>query len=426
MNISPFHEPSECKGPEVIMGYVADESKTIESFVDYLDDDEPCASTPFFSRRHLPTRFLFFLGVALFFVGTVGTLFLLDFPVTIQLHPQTVRQHGEITLTLSPNGSQAVRQLTTTGTVSRTFPATGSGQHPATSAVGSLTWYNATAMSYSLPAGLQLSLGNGQNIQTTTATFLAAAGPPTVSQATVSAQMRPGSSGNIGAQMINVQCPCDIGSQVLPSGVSVTNLTPFYGGEDMTVFKVVTTKDINLTEASKQSRQRAILALDQQRGKDLQVGEPFCRTLNRTNPPVGNSSQRVQVTSTTTCSVETYNTSQGTQQATMQWDDQIQKILPLWDRVSPIHTDLTSVTQRPNGIVIIKIEASGTWRLHISENVLSSLKTQLAGKTHQQALQILASLKNIECGPVQQFGGGWFHFPHDVHHISIQISNEQR
>jgi Baseplate J-like protein len=424
MNISLFRKQTEWKGPKVMI-YVVDESRTVESSLHFLDDPEP----RHFSFSHM--RSLLFSLLSFFLLsGIIGIIFVLDpFPATIQLYPAETTQHGQLQLSFSPtSGSQIVRMLSVTKKVSDHAQTTGLRRNTATGAVGILTWYNATNTSYYLPAGLQFSTSDGQRIQTTSATTLPIGGLPTASQATVNAQvLQPGSQGNIAAQAINVQCPCDLGllQGTLPSGVSVTNRTPFSGGANSTSYATVTAHDINPTKVNKQSTQQSLTELEHQYALgDHQIISPHCISTNQADHSIGEQAQQVTITSTTTCSVEVYNAPLVQQQAATQWYNQVQYTLPSWTCITPVAADITSATLQLQGIVTILVDTSGTWKSHITIDVISSLKSQMVGKTHQQVLKILASLKGIGHGPIQQFGGGLFHFPQDKNRIVIDISPE--
>lgn len=119
--------------------------------------------------------------------------------------------------------------------VKETIIPTGIKTYPATYATGTLTLYNGSFLSEQIPQGLILTTLNGIEVTTDESVIVPAGNPPTYGMATVSVHaLVAGTKGNIPANAI---------TQIYGSFLYIRNLTPFTGGRNAYVVKVITQHD---------------------------------------------------------------------------------------------------------------------------------------------------------------------------------------
>lgn len=171
------------------------------------------------------------LAFLLSFVG--GTVMaLITYPtVTIEVVPVT-RSISLTTPLALPTHALAPVTLTT----SLTGATTGKGHQDASTASGTLTFYNGLFTAQSIPGGTVFTDSGGVKIATDAAVTIPAANPPQFAEASVPAHaLRAGSAGNIAAGDI---------STTVANGVLVKN-SQFRGGQEARDFQAVAQVDLD-------------------------------------------------------------------------------------------------------------------------------------------------------------------------------------
>jgi hypothetical protein len=305
--------------------------------------------------------------------------------VTIVPKAQTVTLTGTLQL------GRVLQPLTISQSL--TVPTTGKGHQPARSATGYITFYNGLFTSQSVPAGILLTGNNGVEIITDQYAVIPEASPPNLGYTIVSAHaLYPGSSGNIPAYTINEAC--------CATAMKAVNTTSFTGGQDERNFQTVAKADI----ASVTTPLKTTVMQSMHGALQGQVQPPEQLFILPCNPTVisdhkpGEEATEVNVTVSQTCSAVAYNSQELTQKATDLLTRQaITKIgtgFSLFGEVQVTVTQATITHRAP--VVFLSFHASGTWIYGLSYKAQEHIKALIAGKTKQQALQVLASLPGIE------------------------------
>ncbi len=277
---------------------------------------------------------------------------------------------------------------------SATAPTTGKGHQDARAAAGNITFYNGLFSEQTIAAGTLLTGSDGVQVITDQVAVIPAATaniPPIYGQATVSARtLHTGSSGNIAAGDIHQTC-------CLPS-VLAENVTAFHGGQDERDFRTVTKNDVSHTAAPliatlSKSMQAAIEA-ELMSGEALQ--QPSCTPTTNADHRVGEEATTIRVTVSETCSGIAYNKdalqAQGTQLLTA---SAMRQLGTAYSLIGDIQVRITQA-RVTHTTPTIAFSCQGTWVYALDPTSQEHIKTIIAGKTKQEALQILAALPDIE------------------------------
>ncbi len=278
-------------------------------------------------------------------------------------------------------------------TVSQTgaSPTTGRGHQDAKVAQGTLTFYNGLLTPQTVAAGTVLTSSSGIQIVTTENAAIPPGNPPTYGQATVSAHaMNPGTRGNIP--------PGDINQACCANAVLAKNTTPFHGGQDERDYQTVTKQDIStgaatLKPAVAQSMQAA-LHTHLHQSEDIFV-LPCAPTVRADHQPDEEAGQ-VTITVSETCSAVAYDNAALQAKATDLLSHQARQ--QLGTGYSLLGNAQVTVNQAEvsHAIPTLVFTCQGTWVYALSQEAQEHIKTLLAGKTKQEALQILGALPGIE------------------------------
>jgi len=185
---------------------------------------------------------------------------------------------------------------------SKTGPATGIGHENASTATGTVTFYNGLFTSQLIPQGTVFTGSDGVQVMTNADITVPAGNPPIYGQASVFAHaLLSGISGNI--------APGDINT-VIGDGVLVKNLGSFYGGKDARNYHTISKDDINklTTAAQNQESQMSLLAFNGQLQQGEEMTTPQCHFQMSSNGTEGHEATQVKVMVSATCNASAYST----------------------------------------------------------------------------------------------------------------------
>ena len=347
--------------------------------------------------RQRPRRTIPFAALLALAVNVLLTLCVVIFVIVPELT-------ATVTVTLVPKSEQ----LMATGRLqlgrilppitlsqSQTVQTTGHGHQDAKQATGTLTFYNGQFQSVTIAAGTTLTGASGVQIATDQDATIPAESqtiPPILGQVTISAHaLVPGIRGNIPPGDINQRC-------CAPS-LLVQNTTSFHGGQDERNFPIVSKTDID----SPVTPMKSLLAQSMQGAFQGQVPPqehllllPCTPTVTADHHP-GAEATHIQVTVTQTCSAVAYNNDTLLQKATALLSTQARKQLGAgYSLLGDIQVTVNQATvTHHTQPIVISFTCVGTWVYALSQTAQQHIKMLVAGKTKQQALQLLLSQNGI-------------------------------
>ena len=353
------------------------------------------------------------------------SIFLLLILVSLMFQFYVIVNPFTVNLTLAARSQQLTLQGTLqlgrlvnpiTLSQSATVPTTGKGHQDARSATGTLTFYNGQLQSVFIPAGLMLTGTSGEQIVTDTDATIPAANPPTWGITTVSAHaVTTGSSGNISAYDINQGC--------CVTAIKVVNTSSFSGGQDERNFQTVAKGDIDLTASQlKDTLNQVTLGALQ---GELKAGEvfaiPACNPIVTPDHHIGEEAATVKVTVSEMCSAVAYNQdtlqSKVTQLLTAQAAKKLETGYSLLGNPQITVTSATISKQ-----VTLSFRSVSTWVYALSSAEQKHIKTIIAGKNTDKALQLLSALPGIEHVSMHFAGfGDDTRIPKDISRIHMLV-----
>ena len=330
--------------------------------------------------------------------------------VTVLPASQTISNSYIISgVTGTANATQeqvSVRQLSYT-TPAATVNVTGSGVHniPATTANGTLTFYNAALSPQQVSAGTVFVTSGGVKIVNETAAPIPAAtlsGNGTIfGSVSVPAQaVNVGASGNIGALAISGPC-CTTDNSIL-----VKNLSAFSGGQDAKHYTFIQQGDVNSAIAQLQpglvTKAQAGLKAQVQSGEQL-VNTAQCSPTSNVNQPIGDHGSNVPsatVSVTVTCTAETYKQSDLTTlvQTLLMQKAQTQAGAG-YTLVGEVVT-ATTVQDVKQGAVSLLVNAKGVYAYQFSTLQKQQLANLIKGLSASQAVTKLESQTGVASASV--------------------------
>lgn len=229
------------------------------------------------------------------FLSAAATLLCLLIIVGISLVSATTADHA-LALTLTVPGFHLTP---VSKTVRTTVIATGKGHVPATSATGTITFYNGALSTQLIPVDTQLTGADGVRVLTDEPARIPPAAqtvPPTYGQTTVRAHsLVPGVSGNIRAGDINIAC--------CVTSVIAQNPSPFSGGSNARTFSYLRQQDVIRTTATLAPElQKRVLAL-----LPAPYAQPSCFIRTHSSPGVGKETWHGELTVVETCTADSYH-----------------------------------------------------------------------------------------------------------------------
>jgi hypothetical protein len=298
---------------------------------------------------------------------------------------------------------------------SQTVSTTGKGHQDARSAIGYITFYNGEFQSVTIPAGKALTGSSGVTVITDQDAVIPAANldPPTFGQVKVSAHaVNPGQSGNIAAYDIN--SPCCFAS------VISKNPENFTGGLDERNYQTVAKSDIDTTAsplkiAVEQSMQGALQG-QVKPPEQLQILP--CSSTISPDHKAGDDAKKVTVSET--CSAIAYNRDALERKAADLLTRQaVQNLGTGYSLVGEIQITMkrATITHTPP-LVFSSFHAQETWIYALSQTAQQHIKVLIAGKSKQQALNMLSLLPGIERAAISW---GDSRLPKDTGYIHIRL-----
>jgi len=270
-----------------------------------------------------------------------------------------------------------------------TVPTTGRGFQQARQAHGMLTFYNALPQVQSIPSGTLLTRASGIQIVTEQDAVIPAGTGAVNGEASVTAHaIQTGPQGNIAAGTITGTC--------CRAYVLVTNRSPFGGGQDARTFPKVLQQDISgAVSTLKTSLSQSVqAALQTQVHPDETLITPVpCTPTVTASHTAGEEAVQVTVTVEDTCSGETYVTqalhAQITQVVIQQASTQLGSGYALVGDIQVTVTPSRSADQQQQGTLTLQVSGTSTWAYQFDETHLQHIAHLIAGKSREQAMQIL-------------------------------------
>jgi len=352
------------------------------------------------SKSDLPayTTILFFIFLIFSCLALQLSLVFNPPTVTITLVPrsQTVSLSGTLQL------GRVMSPLTLSQ--SQTIPTTGKGHQSAKSAMGYITFYNGQFARVTVAAGTVLTGAGGTHIITEQDATIPPGYPPSYGQVSVlSHAIYPGAAGNIQTYDLNQAC-------CAPSVLAV-NRAAFHGGQNARDFSTVSQQDIHtaatqLIPLLSQSMQAALL-LQLLPREELQ---PLpCAPTVTSDRQLGQEATHVTVTVSETCRSVAYNREEVTARATKLLASQaLHNLGTGYSLMGTIHVSINqaAVTLTQHPLVFLSYTGAGTWVYALSHETTEQIKSLIAGKTTQEAVQLFASLPGIEHAAIRWHGFG--------------------
>jgi len=301
---------------------------------------------------------------------------------------------------------------------STTAPATGKRHQRATRASGTITLYNGQFRRQTIAAGTVLTGASGVHIITDQAARIPAGSPPIYGQATVPAHaLLLSTQGNIPAYDINTAC-------CAPS-VFAKNTRGFTGGASARDLLVVTWTDIEAASSTlKTTLNRSLQAALQAQMNPGEALMPSSCTLTTTSDhQAGDEATQVQVTVSATCTGIAYAAHEVDADATQVITSQaINTLGATYSLIGDIQVTIVhaTITDHIKGIAALTLKMDATFLYQIRPIEKEHLSTLLAGKSKQQAINILLHFPGIQAASIQLAGGNTT-LPTDPRHIQITV-----
>ncbi len=311
---------------------------------------------------------------------------------------------------------------------SKTVPATGVKQTDAAQAMGTVTFYNGSITVQTVASGTVLTGSDGVAIITDALAIIPAAIPPAYGFVSVPAHaLQPGISGNIAALDINHTC-CIAGNFVF-----VKNLAAFSGGQDQQNYTVVQQSDIDgavhavepsLMDSAQTDLQKQIDP------KKEQLARPgSCMPKVMTDHQVGDRAANVTVNVAVTCIGEVYDQQAALRMAANLLNSEAKTTLSAdYALAGNIQTRVTQATvvDTKQGVIALLVSAEGVWVYQISDTQKQDMVTMIAGKSKQDALDVLLKQVGVSKADIQVSGSDGATLPLDTSQIALTIQRIQR
>jgi hypothetical protein len=280
---------------------------------------------------------------------------------------------------------------------SQTTPTTGKGHQDAKAATGQITLYNGEFQSVTIAAGTILTGASAIQVVTDQGATIPPGNPPNYGQVTISAHaLNQGVKGNIPAYDMNQAC--------CAASVLAKNTQPFTGGQDERDFQTVAKSDIASTATPlKTSLAQSLSGAFQGQLKPNEQLHllPCTPTVSSDHQP-GQEAALVKVTVSQTCSAAAYNSQElATRAATLLSQQALQKMGAGYRSYGMVQVNVTKASIPNSSKVFLSFHVQGTWIYALSQTAQQRIKAIIAGKTTQEALQMLAALPGIEQASIQ-------------------------
>jgi hypothetical protein len=352
--------------------------------------------------------------------GLFGLLLILSslaFQLSLVFHPPTVTvtimpKSQIVTLTSSVQLGRLVSAITLS--LSQRGAATGKGHQDAKPAMGTITLYNGQFSRVTVAAGTLFTGNTGIEVVTDQDATIPAGNPPSYGQVTVSAHtLQTGPQGNI--QALDIQQAC-----CAPS-VLVKNLTAFRGGQDERNFHTVAKSDIETTAATLQTTLARSVhgALQGQLTPNEQLQVLPCTPTVSADHHIGQEATVVTVTLSETCSAVAYHTDALVMKATALLSHRARQTPGTAYRlIGTVQVTITQAAATPTTPTLL-IACQGTWVYTLSQQAQQQMKHRIAGKSRQEAIQLLLAMPGIATATVA--GEDNTKLPKNFHAIHLRI-----
>ncbi len=274
---------------------------------------------------------------------------------------------------------------------SQTVKTTGKGHQDAKQAQGTITLYNGLFTSQMIAAGTVLTGSDGVQIVTDQEAHIPAANPPSFGYTTVSAHaLYSGSKGNIGAYDISYAC-CS-------TAIKAVNTTSFYGGADERDFQTVSQADIHTTATLLKTHltEELTTALQKQMKNGEVMIAPPCTPTVRSDHQPGEEAKQVTVSVSEMCNSAAYKTKELQKDATLLLNSQaLQKLGAGYSLIGNVQIMVKQATITGTHINL-EFFSLGTYTYKLSTKAQERIKKLIAGKTTQEAMQLLLALPGIK------------------------------
>ncbi len=388
------------------------------------------------SQWYLASAGLLLLVLLLAGVGTlwdIGPLATLLFRPTasVTIVPTRLDRQASLVITAVTGTPDDTQHEVAARFVSMTSPGlVASGQTsgvahvPATTAHGTLTFYNAATYPQTIAAGTVLTGADGVYVVTDAPAPIPAGNPPLFGVVTVSAHAAlAGARGNIAALDVNALC--------CVAGVAVKNTVGFTGGQDAQAYTTVRQADIDglahpLIDTLTQYALTGVRS--QLRPKEWMVANPVCTPAISLDHPVGSKATQVTVTVAVACRVEVYDQQAALRLAASSFTQEVSTALGTnYAPVGRVTTTLVGVrvTNPKRGTLTLSIEAEGVWVYQWSLEHLEALTKRIAGAQKQEALALVLREEGVQTASIYLSGNEHTTLPADPSRIMIAVAGKQ-
>jgi VCBS repeat-containing protein len=205
----------------------------------------------------------------------------------------------------------------------------------------------------------------------------------------------------------------------------IRDWSAFSGGTDPQTYTAVAQSDIdnaanNLISANQPNAQQVVQGQLQQ-GEQL-IGTPQCSPHIRANHEAGYQTSSVTVTVSFTCTGEAYDQAGALMLAqTLLTTEAQSKLGTAYALVGQIKTNQVNATLDDQGNVTITVNAEGVWAFQFSNAQKQALAQLIAGKSRQEAMNLLAAQTGVAQGDIQLAGGNGQTLPTDSQKITVVI-----
>lgn len=408
----------------------------IETIHVYIYHEEPKQNTIVDADNPKDTAHSFGLVIACFIFSLLPILSI-AFQIFVFFHPPTaiitilpiqkeLSARADIQLvTTNPGPNEMLSHLLAPITLSQSkiALATGRGHQNAAYAQGTITFYNGSSTSQTIPQRTQLTGNDGVHVVTDDAVIIPPATsstPPTFGSVSVNAHaIFTGPGGNIE--------PGDINTYSLGTSILSQNTYAFRGGMNERDFRFVISSDISnvLLSLKAEVSQRVQTKLFSEVSVGQSLISPSCSSSIHSDHKPGDEATQVNVTISQTCMAMTYDTASLDTKGSQILMNLAQNTLgvhyfPIFGiTINVLHASMHNILPIR---AMISVSIQGTWVYQFSKSDITFLQAAIAGKPINTALkeiQLLPEVKEVRI-QFRGFGNSYF-VPKDQKYIQIAL-----
>jgi hypothetical protein len=407
-------------------------SRVIESTLVVVEPEQALATTApaqqyhrwrFRRRLHLC---LLLVAACVFSLTVVGYTFLWS-RATIRIVAATTVRAATVPVQASIHpGSDEGRLVQYQAHASSPFVpvrATGIQHIAATAASGSLTWFNQHSYPQTISAaGTSIAISPTIQIAPDQDVVVPPSSGSSPGEASAPAHaLQAGEAGNIAPGTINMLCGCGAAQ-----GVLVKNLAGFSGGQDTTTRSFIQPSDLTQAVVSQQVptlRHAQQLLLAQVQLPEQVAGENACTSRTITDRPLTATAQ-VRASITETCTVFAFNPDEARTKAIALYLRSASAPGPhqVLNTVSASRRVQVAAGTSAQAALVLTVHVTAQWRYVMGKVEQEKLLGLLAGKTPEEAAQVLAHYTGVGAFSISQLVP-WLALPGDPERIAIQYEN---